>query len=93
MLTDDQKRTQLDISRYLLSRYPCYFIKPVVIQDKHGFTTLTQSQKCRANNVSTLAYPFPKNLRGKVMASIFWDSQRVIMNDYLEHGHTINGAY
>ena len=34
---------------------------------------------------------------GKVMASIFWDSQGVIMNlfmiDYLEQGHTINGAY
>ena len=27
------------------------------------------------------------------MASIFWDSQDVIMVDYLEEGHTINGAY
>ena len=30
---------------------------------------------------------------GKVMTSIFWDSQEVIMIDYLEHGRTINRAY
>ena len=30
---------------------------------------------------------------GKVIASIFWDSQGVIMVDYLEEGHMINGAY
>ena len=40
----------------------------------------------------------PKKFRrcfsaGKVMASIFWDSQGVIMIDYLEQGRTINGAY
>ena len=27
------------------------------------------------------------------MASIFWDNQVVIMVDYLEEGHTMNGAY
>ena len=27
------------------------------------------------------------------MVSIFWDSQGVIMIDYLEQGRTINGAY
>ena len=30
---------------------------------------------------------------GMAMTSIFWDSQGVIMMDYLEEGHTINGAY
>ena len=30
---------------------------------------------------------------GKVMASIFWESQGVIMIDYLVQGRTINGAY
>ena len=28
----------------------------------------------------------------KVVASIFWDSQQVIMIDYIEQGPTINGA-
>ena len=40
----------------------------------------------------------PKNFRrvhsaGKVIASIFWDSQGVIMIDYLEQGRAINGVY
>ena len=37
MLTDDQKMTQLDISRHLLSRYEddhCNFIERVVTQDE-----------------------------------------------------------
>ena len=29
---------------------------------------------------------------GKVLASIFWDSQGVIMTDYLEQGRMMNGA-
>ena len=42
--------------------------------------------------------PPPKKFKrvcseGKVMASVFWDSQRVIMVDYLEQGRTIIGAY
>ena len=46
---------------------------------------------------SNLAHPLLKNLivslAGMVVASIFWDSQGVIMMDYLEEGRTINGAY
>ena len=30
---------------------------------------------------------------GKVIASVFWNSQVVIMIEYLEQGRTINGAY
>ena len=42
--------------------------------------------------------PPPKNFKrvqsaGKVMASIFCDSQGVIMIDVLEQGRIINGAY
>ena len=42
--------------------------------------------------------PPPKKFKrissaGKVMASIFWDSQGIAMVDYLEEDYTINGAY
>ena len=42
--------------------------------------------------------PPPKKFKkvlsvGKVIVSIFWDSQGVIMSDYLEQGRIINGAY
>jgi hypothetical protein len=30
---------------------------------------------------------------GKIMASTFWDSQGIIMIDYLEQGRTIYGTY
>ena len=66
MLTDDQKRTWLNISRYFLSLYEdnlSDFIKQVVIKERHGFTTLTQSQKCSAKNGNILAHPLLRNLR------------------------------
>ena len=45
--------------------------------------------------------PPPKNIKSvssvssvrKVMASFFWDSQAVIMLDYLEESHKLNSAY
>ncbi|MCP6559131.1 hypothetical protein NL501_28330, partial [Klebsiella pneumoniae] len=30
---------------------------------------------------------------GKVMATVFWDSQGILFIDYLEKGKTITGAY
>ena len=101
MLTDDQKRNRLDISRHLLSCYeddPGDFIKRVVTQDEpwvHHFDPET----CRENKQwKHPDSPPPKQFKsvhsaGKVIASIFWDSQGVIMIDYLEQGCTINGAY
>ena len=53
MLTDDQKRTWLDISRYLLS---CYEDdpEPVVTEDE-TWVHQNQNQKCRTSHGSTLA--------------------------------------
>ena len=34
-----------------------------------------------------------RSFRGKVMATIFWDSRGVIAVDYLARGKTINGWY
>ena len=71
MLTHDQKSTQLDISRYLLSGYEDDmrdFIKPVVTKYE---TWVHQSQKCRTNNRSNLVYPLLRNLRGFIRQAIF----------------------
>ena len=64
---------------------------------RHGFTTLTQS-KMQSKQWKHPALPPPEQFMsvqsaGKVMASIFLDSQGVIMIDYLEKGRTINSAY
>ena len=56
MLTEDQKRSRLDISRYLLSHYeddPEEFMDRVVTQDE----TWVQNLKCKACCGSTLAHP------------------------------------
>ena len=66
MLTNDQKSTQLDISKYHLSRYEddvSNFIERVVSKMRHWFITLTQSQICRVNKGSKLAHLLLRNLR------------------------------
>ena len=64
---------------------------------RHGFTTLIQSQNCRANDGSNLACPLLRNKRvhaaRTAITSLFWDNQVLIMIDYLEQGRMINGAY
>ena len=84
MLTDDQKRTWLDISRYLLSRYEDDFMELVVTQDEtwvHHFDRLKNAEQ-------TMEAPWLTHSMGhpawKVMAPIFWDSQGLIIIDDLE---------
>ena len=101
MLADDQKQSRLDISRYLLSRYeddPGDFIDRVVTQDETQVHHFEPELKMQSMQWKHPCSPPPKkfkrdSLAGKVMASVFWDSQGVIMIDYLEQGHMINGAY
>ena len=101
MLTDDQKRSRFDIFRYLLSRYeddPGDFIDRVVTQDEtwvHHFDPESKMQSMQLKHPGSL---LPKKVKrvssaGKVMASVLWDSQEVIMIEYLEQGRTKKGAY
>ena len=92
MLTADQKRTRLDISRYLLSCYeddPSDFIERVEIQGETWVHNFDPESKMQSKQCKHPGSPLPKkfkriNSAGKVMASTFWDSQGVIMIDYLE---------
>ena len=91
MLTDDQKLSRLDISRYLLSR-------PIVTQDEIWVHQFEPESKMQSMQWKHPGSPPRKKFKrvfsaGKVMASVFWDSQGVIMIYYLEQGRTINGAY
>ena len=101
MLTNDQKRTRLSISKCLRSRFeddPGNFIERVVTQDKiwiHHFDAESKMQSKQWKHPVSLP---PKKFKrahsaDKVMASIFWNSQGVIMIDYLVQGRTINGAF
>ena len=67
MLTNDQKRIQIDISRDILSRYkddPVDFIEQVVTQEETWVHHFDLESKCRANNGSILAHPLIRHLRG-----------------------------
>ena len=82
-MTDDQQRSRLDISRYLLSRYeddPGDFIDRVVTQDEtwaHYFGPESKMQSMQWKHPGSSP---PKKFKrvssaGKVMTSVFWDSQ------------------
>ena len=101
MLTVDQKMTLLDISRYLLSCYeddPGDFIKRIVTQDETWVHHFDLESKMHSKQWKHPGSSSPKKFKrvhsaGKVIASIFWNSQGVIMIDYLEQGRMINNAY
>ena len=101
MLTDDQKRPSFDISKYLLSRYEDgigNFNDRVVTQDETWVHHFGQEAKMLSKQWKYSGSAAPKKFMrvhsaGKVMALIFWDSQGVIMIDYLEQGRMINDVY
>ena len=66
MLTDDQKRTQLDISRNLLSRYeddPGDFIERVVTQDKTWVHHYDSESKMQSEQGKHPDAPPPKKFK------------------------------
>ena len=79
MLTDDQKRSPLDISRYLLSRYeddPGDFIDRVVTQDETWVHFDPESKIMQSMQLKHPGSTPPKKFKrvssaGKVMASVF----------------------
>jgi histone-lysine N-methyltransferase SETMAR len=101
MLTPEQKQNRCQISQQLLQRYqadPDDFLSRLVTQDEtwvHHFDPESKRQSLQWKHPWS---PSPRKFRvvasaRKVMASVFWDSEGVIVVDYLEHGHTITGEY
>lgn len=101
MLTPDQKATRVAMCHanlQLLYEDRTNFWSRVVTMDEtwiHHFDPETKKQSMVWKHRSS---PPPKKFRvapsaGKVMASVFWDSQGVIMVDYLATGGTVTGQY
>ena len=73
---------------------PAMFIERVVTQDETWAHHFDPQSKMKSKQWKHPGSPPPtKFMRvhsaGKIMASIFWDSQGVIMIDYLEQGRII----
>lgn len=101
MLTADQKHRRRRICHQLLSEFldnPEEFLDHVVTQDEtwvHHFDPESKRQSMQWKHTDS---PTPIKFKvtsssKKVMASVFWDKDGVIMVEYLEKGCTINGKH
>ena len=101
LLTVDQKHTRRTLSRTNLNLFeedPANFLNRFVTMDKtwvHHFTPEAQQQSKQWKHPGS---PPPKKAKtvpsaGKVMPSVFWDADGILLIDYLQKGQTINGTY
>jgi histone-lysine N-methyltransferase SETMAR len=101
LLTVDQKRHRLDISRSCLERFKRNekdFLRRFITVDETWVHHYTPETKEQSKQWTAKDEPTPKKAKtvssaGKVMATVFWDSYGIIFVDYLEKDKTINGEY
>lgn len=101
MLTFEIKQVRLQTSRENLELYradPAKFHRRYVTMDEtwaHHFDPESKQQSMQWKHpTSPPVLKFLKTASaGKVMASVFWDSEGVLMIDYLERGTTVTGVY
>ncbi|XP_066270858.1 histone-lysine N-methyltransferase SETMAR-like [Branchiostoma lanceolatum] len=77
---------------------PANFLKRFVTRDETWVHHFDPESKEKSKEWTKKGSQLPKKFKrvasvGKVMASVFWDSEGVIMIDYLQKGQTINGEY
>lgn len=101
LLTVEQKRNRMTTSEHCLNmfkRNPKEFLRRFVTVDEtwiHHYTPETKEQSKQWTSPGETAPKKAKTVpsAGKVMATVFWDSQGIIFTDYLENGRTITGQY
>ena len=99
LLTPDNKRNRETTSEQCLTlfkRNPKEFLRRFVTVDEtriHWYTPETKEQSKQWTSPGERAPKKAKTVlsAGKVMTTVFWDSQGVIYIDYLEKGKTITG--
>ena len=100
-LTDEQMQTRVQRSTELLELFnadPQDFIARIVTGDEVWLFHFDPESKFESMQWRKRGSKPPLKVRaqksaGKVMASIFWDSEGPLLVDYLEHGNTINAEY
>ncbi|UYV81002.1 hypothetical protein LAZ67_19002479 [Cordylochernes scorpioides] len=95
LLTPDQKAVRRKLSSDNLALFeanPEEFVNRFVTMDETGPITSHQSPN---NNPCNGEPPKAKTVpsAGKVMVSVFWDSEGVLLLDFLNKGQTITGNY
>lgn len=101
LLTLDQKRVRMQNSQHCLDRFQrnkSDFLRRFVTTDETWVHHYTPESKIQSKQWTESGCSAPKKAKavksaGKVMASVFWDSNGILMIDYLPKGQTINGEY
>jgi histone-lysine N-methyltransferase SETMAR len=101
MLTPDQKRIRVEHSSALLARFradPEMFRSRFVTMDESWVHHYDPASKEESKQWQKRGSDPPVKFRvqktaGKVMASVFWDADGILLIDYLAHGATITGSY
>jgi histone-lysine N-methyltransferase SETMAR len=101
LLTADQKVVRRNMSRDNLRLFdsdPDDFVERFVTVDEtwaHHYTPESKQQSMQWKHVGS---PTPRKAKavpsaGKVMVTVFWDAEGILMLDYLRKGQTITGTY
>ena len=101
LLTPFQKRERVECSKMNLEMCQedeSKFFKTLITQDETWVYHYDPETKVQSMQWKHLNSPPPKKARvqpsaGKVMLTVFWDQDGVVMTDFLAKGTTITGAY
>ena len=101
LLTVDQKHTRRTLSRTNLNLFEedhANFFKRFVTMGETWVHHFTPEAKQRSKQWKHPGSPPPKKAKPvpsakKVMASVFWDADSILLIDYLQKRQTINGTY
>ena len=99
-LTDDHKVKRVETAQEFLRRYEEEgedFLKSIVTGDETWVAHYTPETKRQSQQWCHTSSPSAKKFKTtisakKIMASVFWDSQGVLLVEYLPQGETINAA-
>ena len=100
MLTDELRQSRREVCTQMLQRYRVdgeNFMRSIVTGDEswaHHYEPETKRQSMQWHHLGS---PSPKKFKlspsaGKVMMTVFWDIQGVLLLDFLPKGETINSA-
>jgi len=101
ILTDVQQTDLPETSASLLTLFnenPANFISRLVTVDETWLHHFDPKSKTQSMAWKCVTSPPPRQFHVfawacKVMATVCWDSEGIVLIDYLEHGRTITGTY
>ena len=98
MLTPEKKQKRVEICEELLKRFReegDQFLLNIVTGNESWIHHFYPEEKRLSMKYRHTSSPRPKKFKtmpsaGKILLTVFWDSQRVYMTEFLEAGKTVN---